>query len=74
MSTEVERLAKFLRAGSFVTKGQAGSGKTTMMSACINSYRLFNVYKNSPKGNLAALRYRKPEVLYLRHLSIIEPI
>lgn len=73
MDGNLQLLAKFLKAGSFATKGQVGSGKTTMLSACINSCRLSNVYKNSPKGNLAALRYRKPEVLYLRHLSVIEP-
>ena len=58
---DLELLLKWVHGGSFATKGQTGTGKTTMMAACIRSLHIYRLYTNSPKGNLAAVKFRQPQ-------------
>lgn len=64
-------ISRFLQTGrnGVVVRGSAQSGKTTLLSGMLEAYALERVYRNSPKGNLAALRYKHPEVKVLNMSS-----
>lgn len=50
---------RFMKAGgSSVTGGPQNSGKTSMMRSMVEFMRIREMYLNSPKGNLAAVKYR----------------
>ena len=60
-------ISRFLQTGrnGVVVCGSAQTGKTALMCDCLKMLRLTDLYRNSPKGNLAALRYRQSEVKVL---------